>query len=119
MCGRFTLRTPTPVLIEHFRLGRIPPLPARFNIAPTQQIAAVRVGDAAARELAELHRMPVILSPGDYDLWLDPSVETREPLARLFHPYPSDEMTTTPVSTHVNSPRNDDPQCVVQQKTHF
>ncbi|MCA9247734.1 MAG: SOS response-associated peptidase [Planctomycetales bacterium] len=55
MCGRFTLRTPTPVLIEHFGLGRIPALPARFNIAPMQQVAAVRQApDAEARELVML-----------------------------------------------------------------
>jgi putative SOS response-associated peptidase YedK len=53
MCGRFTLRTPTPILIEHFGLARIPALPPRFNIAPTQDVAVVRQ-PAAAREVALL-----------------------------------------------------------------
>ena len=48
MCGRFTLRTPTPVLVEHFGLGRIPALPPRFNVAPTQEVAAVRQRDSGS-----------------------------------------------------------------------
>ena len=55
MCGRFTLRTPTPILIEHFGLGRIPALPPRFNIAPTQDVAVVRQSpEPPLRELALL-----------------------------------------------------------------
>ena len=27
-------------------------------------------------------------------------------------PYPADDMTAHPVSTHVNRPANDDPRCV-------
>lgn len=51
MCGRFTLRTPTPVLIEHFGLGRAVTLSPRFNIAPTQDIAVVRLAEDSEREL--------------------------------------------------------------------
>src|SRR5690349_6480467 len=47
MCGRFTLRTPASVLIEHFDLDvrddRQPPLfEMRYNIAPTQDIPVIR-----------------------------------------------------------------------------
>ena len=43
MCGRFTLRTPPTVLIEHFDLDahgdrQLPLFEARYNIAPTQEI---------------------------------------------------------------------------------
>lgn len=52
MCGRFTLRTPLSVLIEQFELRQAPQLPLRFNIAPTQAIAAVRIcGDSSERQL--------------------------------------------------------------------
>jgi putative SOS response-associated peptidase YedK len=49
MCGRFTLRTPAPVLIEHFDLDvrgdrQLPLFEARYNIAPTQEILTVRSG---------------------------------------------------------------------------
>ena len=30
----------------------------------------------------------------------------------LLRPYPSDEMTAWPVSTHVNKPANDDAECL-------
>lgn len=57
-------------------------------------------------------RMPVILHRDDYAMWLDPSVQRTEPLLALLDPYPSDEMTTYPVSTRVNSVANDDPTCI-------
>lgn len=46
MCGRFTLRTPLSQLAEQFQFElQAARLPLRFNIAPTQQVAAVRVPD--------------------------------------------------------------------------
>ena len=57
-------------------------------------------------------RMPVILAPADYDLWLDPEFQDKEKLQSLLRPYPADEMTAYPVSTLVNSPRNENPMCI-------
>ena len=57
-------------------------------------------------------RMPVILSPTDYDRWLDPSIQEPAVLQTLLRPYPADEMTAYPVSTRVNNPANDSPECV-------
>lgn len=45
MCGRYTLHTPNDRLLEHFRLPRSPDLLARFNIAPSQPVPAVREGE--------------------------------------------------------------------------
>jgi putative SOS response-associated peptidase YedK len=56
-------------------------------------------------------RMPVILSPTDYDRWLDPSIQEPAVLETLLRPYPADEMTAYPVSTLVNSPANDTSGC--------
>lgn len=42
MCGRFALRTPTKKLAEAFRVEEAPAVEARYNIAPTQSILAVR-----------------------------------------------------------------------------
>ena len=42
MCGRFTLTTPGEVLAEAFGLDEPPTLAPRYNIAPTQPVAAVR-----------------------------------------------------------------------------
>jgi len=227
MCGRFTLTDPDADLAVQFNLPAIPDLQPRYNIAPTQPVAAVRVGRegetsaagaAAVREMVLLrwglipfwakdpgigarminaraetvaekpafraafrrrrclvvadgfyewqkqngwkqpfyirlqggkpfafaglwefwkgdddtaiesctllttqpnevlrplhNRMPVILHPKDYALWLDPEVQESDRLQALLRPYPPDEMGTYPVSRFVNSPENDDPRCV-------
>jgi len=57
-------------------------------------------------------RMPVILKPEDYDLWLDPEVKDPALLKPLLHPYPSDEMVAEPVSPKVNKASYDAPDCV-------
>lgn len=68
----------------------------------------------AANELmAPIHdRMPVIIAPQDYDLWLDTHVQTPQTLQPLLHPYPAEAMTAYPVSTAVNKPTNNTPECI-------
>lgn len=58
------------------------------------------------------NRMPVIVAPEDYSMWLDPGPRPEDAL-HLLRPYPSDKLTAYPVSTVVNNPRNDVPECVV------
>ncbi len=67
------------------------------------------------------NRMPVILAPAVYDLWLDPAVQEAERLQPLIRPFPADEMTAYPVSTVVNNPRNETEKCVdgVEPGHHF
>ncbi len=219
MCGRFTLSTSPQTLQRMFELPEAPNLPARFNIAPSEAIAAIRLPKPnAQRELALLRwglipawakapdtgakminarsetaatspafraafrrrrclvpadgffewqkldrrkqpfymrmqdgqpfafaglwehwqgkdgqvidtctilttdpsdllrpihdRMPVILDPAAYTLWLDPSVQDPERLRPLLRPYPVDRMEAYPVSQLVNSPVNDLPDCI-------
>lgn len=221
MCGRFTLRTPAHRLAEAFGVDALPNLAPRYNIAPTQDVVAIRhaddgreltmlrwglipswakdpaigarminaraetvaekpsfraafrqrrclvvadgfyewrktadapkapkqpyyirlaSGDAFAiaglwerwrdpagetvesctlitteanRELAPIHhRMPVIVSPADYDAWLEPHPASAEALHALLRPYPGAEMTAFPIGRHVNNVRNDDPACI-------
>lgn len=57
-------------------------------------------------------RMPVILRPEIYGLWLDPEFQGRDELLSLLKPYAADDLVAYPVGTLVNSPRNDDPCCV-------
>lgn len=57
-------------------------------------------------------RMPVILRPDDYDVWLDTAIQRPERLVHLFAPFPGEAMETYPVTTYVNSPSNDDPSCI-------
>ena len=215
MCGRYTLKTPAGRLAEEFGFdGSLPDLPPNYNVAPTQQVAAVlaeggerrlemlrwglvppwaddpQIGSRminarsetapekpsfrrAFRErrclipadgfyewkrmnggkqpyyirmegaspfafaglweswdregeirsctilttganplVGEIHdRMPVIVAPDAYDVWLDPASEGDE-LRGLLAPYPEDEMEAYPVSRFVNSPSNNDERCI-------
>ncbi len=58
------------------------------------------------------HRMPVILTREGESVWLDPTIQDPERLLPLLKPYPPHEMEAYPVSTKVNSPTNDGPECV-------
>jgi putative SOS response-associated peptidase YedK len=219
MCGRFTLIAPGEAVAELFQLTDIPNLAPRYNIAPTQPVAAVRVSEkSGVRELTHLYwgliprwakdpsigsrminarsetaaekpsfrvafkyrrclvpadgfyewqklngqkqpvriqmedggpfaiaglwerwasadgseiesctllttepnellqdvhnRMPVIVAPNDFDLWLDPGAQHPGEVQHLLRPYSAREMSYYPVSTHVNNPRNEDPSCI-------
>jgi putative SOS response-associated peptidase YedK len=219
MCGRFTLIAPGEAVAELFDLSDIPEIAPRYNIAPTQPVAAVRHNrDTGKREFTHFYwglipgwakdptigsrminarsetasekpsfrtafkyrrclipadgfyewwkvdggkqpvriqmkdeqpfamaglwehwqspdgseiesctilttgpnellkpihnRMPVILAPEDFDLWLDPGTQHPGEVQPLMQPFPSDNMTFYPVSTHVNNPRNEDPACI-------
>jgi putative SOS response-associated peptidase YedK len=216
MCGRYTLRTPVDTLAEQFDLDEYPSsLTASYNIAPTQEVAAVVAEDEkrkleilrwslipswaddpsigsrminaraetvsekasfrgafkrrrcliladgfyewqktsngkqpyyihmedgspfafaglwedwkngikvrsctiitteANKLVGEIHnRMPVILPPEDYELWLDPDFDEKEPLTSLLKPYPDEAMEAYSVSRKVNRPTNNEPSCV-------
>jgi putative SOS response-associated peptidase YedK len=57
-------------------------------------------------------RMPVILPSDAYTVWLDPAMRNVEPVQALLTPYPAEEMTAYPVSTRVNNPAYDAPECL-------
>jgi putative SOS response-associated peptidase YedK len=57
-------------------------------------------------------RMPVILEPENYDVWLDPGFNKIEFLLDFLRPYRAESMRTWRVSSRVNSVKNDDPACV-------
>ena len=214
MCGRFALLAPGPTIAEQFGVEVTHEIVPRYNIAPTQPVAAVRLNQRGARELTyfrwglipswakdpaigsrminaraetaadkpsfraafkrrrcllpasgfyewqklnggkqptyvrpaddslfglaglwetwhdadgglietctilttmpnELmkpihNRMPVIIDPADYSMWLDPGDNPQDAL-HLLRSYPSDEMDAYAVSTTVNNPRNESP----------
>jgi len=63
--------------------------------------------------MARLHdRMPVILDRANFGAWLDPANQDASGLLALLRPYPAELMMCHPVSTLVNSPRNDDAACI-------
>ena len=218
MCGRFTLQISPELLAEIFGLAKIPVCPARFNIAPTQQVPVIRQTADGTNHLDFLHwglipswakdklignhminarcetvaekpafrhairhrrclipssgffewrhegkkafplyirlkngspmvfagiwdhwkspegekiescsiltttsnklieplheRMPVILHPQEYDLWLDRDMTDPENLKPFYQPYPADLMEMWPVSPLMNSARNDSPDFI-------
>ena len=218
MCGRYTMSIPAETLARHFGLDAVPDVAPRFNIAPTQAAAVVRLstarevpvldflrwglvpawakdasgagrlinaraetaadkpsfrsafrhrrclvpadgfyewrteggakqpyritrpdgapiafaglwerwgkGDepletftilttAANAALQPLHdRMPVIVDPIDFALWLDPTATDPALVERLLVAPPDDALTYYPVGRAVNSVGNDDPSLV-------
>ncbi len=67
-----------------------------------------------ANELvSQIHdRMPVILHEKDEAAWLDPELHDPAKLKPLLVPYPAEEMEMYEVSTIVNSPKNESPDCI-------
>lgn len=218
MCGRFALVATGEEVAEHYQLPEVPFVVPRYNIAPTQPVAAVRLSQAGEREftffqwglipswakdpsigsrminaraetapekpsfraafkrrrcllpatgffewrktdgrkqpmyiheaaggivslaglweiwqspdggeletctilttgpnsLMELihDRMPVILDPLDYDMWLAGDTPADQ-LQHLLRPYDAERLFAHPVSTAVNKPQNDTPDVVV------
>lgn len=68
----------------------------------------------AANELMRpIHdRMPAILTKESEAIWLDRSIVDTEALQHCLAPYASDEMSSYEISTLVNSPKNNVPECI-------
>jgi len=57
------------------------------------------------------NRMPVIISAQFYDFWLNPESPIAD-VQNLLQPFDSNKMKAYSVSTFVNSPKNDSPECI-------
>jgi putative SOS response-associated peptidase YedK len=89
-------------LYEHWR---DPAEPA----APDIETCTI-ITTAANALVAPIHdRMPVILEPGAWDAWLDPTIDDRELLDALLVPAADEVLDAYPVGRDVNSPRNNGP----------
>ena len=72
MCGRFTLRTPPEQLATLFELPEVPTVEPRYNVAPTQPVAAVRENPGTGQ------REMTFLNWGLIPFWADdPSIGSR------------------------------------------
>ena len=81
-----------------------------YDLWKDELLSCTILTTAANETMAKLHdRMPVILAPEDYDRWLDPEVTDPAEVQDLLKPY-SGEMQAYPVSSAVNSPRNNGPE---------
>jgi putative SOS response-associated peptidase YedK len=56
--------------------------------------------------------MPVVLSPNDYDVWVDRRNDDPEKLKYLFEPLPDSELIITPVNPVVNNAHHDAADCI-------
>ena len=56
------------------------------------------------------NRMPVILRRSDEEEWLNPDITESEKLEKFLNPYPAQEMEAYPISSQVNSPKNNYPE---------
>jgi len=67
----------------------------------------------AGPDMEEIHdRMPVILDPATFDLWLDPANEDAEELRALLRPPPGGTLLHYRVETRVGSVRYNDPALI-------
>lgn len=72
--------------------------------------SCVIITTRANESISSIHtRMPVILPPEQWDIWLDRDVREPEAVRHLFVPFPATRIARRPVSTKVNSVRNNDP----------
>jgi putative SOS response-associated peptidase YedK len=86
----------------------------RWHSPAGDEIESCTILTTAANELMRpIHdRMPVILPPQLQAQWLDPTQDGTK-LLPLLQPYPEAEMHSYPVSTAVNSPKHDSPDCIL------
>lgn len=77
----------------------------------------VMVTVPANKFMAKIHdRMPVIVDPGQYDLWLDPEFQERATFRTLLKPFRGDRMSAWPVSRKVNEEGINKPSCLTRVK---
>lgn len=79
-----------------------------------EEVRTCTIITTEANELLKIihDRMPVILTREDEAIRLDPSIQDPASLLPLLKPYQSEDIEFYPVSTWVNNPAHDSPQCV-------
>jgi putative SOS response-associated peptidase YedK len=84
------------------------------NLLETCTILTTRANDI----MADVHdRMPVIVAPESYNIWLDPGMRDVRRLREILRPYDAREMRRFGVSTRLNNVRNDDPSVQVRLRS--
>jgi putative SOS response-associated peptidase YedK len=68
---------------------------------------------AASDSIREIHhRMPIVLNPDAFYEWLNPDNQDTSKLDNLLREQTVQKFIACPVSTYVNSPKNNDPKCI-------
>lgn len=71
MCGRYSITSPPEAIQRVFQVPELPNLPARYNVAPTQDVPVVRVGGDSEGPEADGGRHLVQLRWGLVPFWAD------------------------------------------------
>jgi putative SOS response-associated peptidase YedK len=65
--------------------------------------------------VAPIHdRMPVILNPDDFSLWLNRNMHDPHELERVYQSFPAERMAAYQVPNAVNNPKFDSPACIIR-----
>jgi putative SOS response-associated peptidase YedK len=96
----------------HLKSGRSFFMAGLFEKSTETRPATYAILTTRANELmARIHsRMPAILDDSEAKRWVEPGSMTSEQVAELTVPHPTEEMEAAPISSLVNSPRNDGPE---------
>jgi putative SOS response-associated peptidase YedK len=81
--------------------------------------AAIVTTDATATLAPIHHRMPVLLEPDDFALWLDPGERDTDRLCALLCPSAPEAVRVHPVDRRVNDVRCDDPSLPEPERDLF
>lgn len=107
-------KTPIYIQLQGGRPFAFAGLWARWHPEAGEPVTSCTIVTTTPNDLmASIHdRMPVILPPSAYDLWLDPDTDEPEVLNGLLVPFPQEDMVVRPVTRHVNSVRNEGAECI-------
>ncbi len=95
--------------LENSKLFALAGLWESWSNGEDELVSCTIVTTEANREAAKIHhRMPVIIQPEDYPLWLGKLDERKQLLTSL----PEIDLNIYPVSKTVNSPKNDKSECI-------
>lgn len=113
--GKGLPKTPMYIQLESREPFAFAGLWENWNATDGSQVLSCTIITTRPNLLVEkIHnRMPVIIPPDSYHAWLEPGEQEASRLSELLRPYPAAEMLAYPVSTYVNSPNNDSPDCIL------
>jgi putative SOS response-associated peptidase YedK len=107
-------KTPMYIQLESAKPFAFAGLWERWDSSDGSTVLSCAIITTSPNELmSHIHnRMPVILKPEDYSLWIETGEQPINRLQALLKPYPADEMKAYAVSRMVNSPNVDEPALI-------
>jgi len=107
-------RTPYVFQLSRRRLMAFGALWERWMNDRGEVIESCAVLTTQANELvSRVHdRMPVLVDREDFSPWLNSGYLDSDFFDKVFHPFPAVKMECYPVSTYVNNPHREGPECI-------